>query len=328
MQTKTLDEILTEEGLLFDYDAKEDLEEAMPYIMERDNIAISLDANQKARVLSGRISQFKDKVHRITDGSLPNKIHNAASRFYKNLTGKEEATLIDNYNSIMTISTELQSSLGMLLKDYESEFERLDAIYRKQSLEIMYFIESKGKFLLRNSNHKNLLKETSSRLNKAKTPEGLSKDEIKYSDEKANIEFKMKKENGGMDIILSRIKNSIEIKNRLNEERFYHQDILNSYIEALSLCEKIVEFFGASVPLHISSTYLIRNAKELVNATDELYGLSQMLHTKTEEGLSFITNFNKNDVFAKAGRKLNSVFGKNNGDNFSTKSYVRGLLKP
>lgn len=323
MKQQTLDEQLKQEGFILNYDIPGE-EVIAPQELELDSIAIGIDVYKKSLELNSHVNQFKKKVHRITNGTIGSLIGNTAARLYRKIIKEEETSLLQDYNAIIAISSDLSESLGELLSIYKKGFDNIEVLHRKKSVELMDYVDSKQIGEEKKENYEKLKQGLEAMLHSKKAAPKLTKEELKYSDALKNVELTLGNVDAALSISASKINRSIEEKERLFEERQYHNNVLNAYVESYALSGDITEFLCATVPLHISSTYLIRNAKGLISSVDKLAELSSILSQKTQEGLLYVDKFNKQDAFPRNNR-INSRKHINN-QNFSTSKYVKGLL--
>jgi len=323
MKQQTLEEQLKQEGFILNYSIPGE-EVIAPQELELDSIAIGIDVHKKSLELDGYVKQFKKKVHRITNGSIGSLISNTATRLYKKIINKEETSLLQDYNDIVSISSDLSTSLSELLSIYKKGFDNIEVLHRKKSIELMDYVDSKQIGEEKKENYEKLRQGLEAMLRSKKATSKLTKEELKYSDALKNVELTLGNVDAALSISASKINRSITEKERLFEERQYHSDVLNAYVESYALSGDITEFLCATVPLHISSTYLVRNAKGLIGSVDKLAELSSILSQKTQEGLLYVNKFNKQDAFPKNNR-ANSRKHINN-QTFSTSNYVKGLL--
>jgi len=185
----------------------------------------------------------------------------------------------------------------------------------------MDYVGMKGQFDRKSEMNGSLKLEIGKKISGLKPKNGYpTLDEIKYGDAMANLELRAGAVNTVLSTISSKIERSRDDKKRLFEERRYHEGLLNAYIEAYSLCGDLLEMFGVTTGLHISSTYMIRNARGLIENTEKMHELSGHMHLKTHEGLMYISQFNrKGKSMGNMGRGPASV-------SFDTRSYIKGLL--
>lgn len=321
MRQQTLDEQLKQEGFILNYDIRGE-EVIAPQELELDSIAIGIDVHQKSLELNGHVEQFKKKVHRITNGSIGSFIGNAAARLYRKISKEEETSLMQDYNAIVAISSDLSASLSEFLLIYKKGFDNIEALHRKKSIELMDYINFKEIGEEKKKSYERLRQGLETMLHSKKNGQ-LTKEQLTYSDALKNVELAVGNVDAALSISANKIDRSVSEKERLFEERQYHSEVLNAYVEAHALSGDITEFFYATVPLHISSTYLVRNAKGLITSVDKLAELSSTLSQKTHEGLWYINKFNKQNAFPKNNRAKPR---NHSSQNFSTSNYVKGLL--
>lgn len=317
MEECTLDERIDSEGLAFDYG--QEVDALRIGRMEDDIVKMSFDVEKKAGVLLDRIGKFKTKVHRMVDGSVYNSVRNAIGRLFKD---DKETSLIEDYNGIITDSSRLHGELGNLLVLYKDGFGRVELLYRKKSIELMDYVDSREKCIAKQAVNGSLKQSLEKKLGEVKTDEGLSKSEIKYGDAMSNAGLRIVTLGYALDLANSKIRRSLEEKGSLMEERMYHNQMLSACVEAYSLCEEMMEYFAATLPLHISSACMVKNGKALIDATDRLYEISENLHEKTREGLGQIKEFN-------TGRngKNNDVKESKSSEKINVRSYIKGLIE-
>lgn len=221
--------------------------------IERENkeleeiIMLSEDINSKTGALTQRVHQYKSRVHRSKDDGILNKVYLAASKFYKNLRGVKEEPLSKEYGEITNDSIELSFSLDNLLALYKSQIRKLEGSCKQKDADIQDYAPMKNELLLENCKYKELLNEVVAKLDSIKTPDGLSKDEIKYSDAKSKIEFKIRCNESNTALLIKLIKQKIEIKGKLAREKEQqnkiscrYQDISLSYKKAAELLQSAI----------------------------------------------------------------------------------------
>ena len=217
------------------------------------------------------------------------------------------------------MSKEIHSELGTLLSAYSQGFSNLDALYNQRSVELVKYIGAKEKFRAQLDDKLKIKKALEEKLASIRTKDGLSLNEIKYSDALINVTSRLSDYNAGLNMESNSITRCTAEKKKLSEERLYHGGVLSTYVEAFSLCKGMIEFFDVTIPMYISSVSIVRNLSGLADTVDKIAGLSAALHAKTQEGLDYVSNFNE--------RNMPKLLQKgSNGRDFMPDDYINGLL--
>lgn len=217
-----------------------------------DLVMLSMDFDSKIASITQKAHQYNPRAHMLKDGLL-NKVYMAASKFYKTLRGIKRESLIEEYEEIANDSAELPSSFDNLLAVYETNISKLDGFYKQKDADILDYAAMKDEFLLENCKYNGLLNEVVAKLDCIKTHDGLSKDEIKYSDAKAKIEFKIRCNESNIALLMKLIKQKREIKDKLAREKEQQNEILCTYQDISLSCKKEVESLRAAITDKLSA---------------------------------------------------------------------------
>ena len=192
----------------------------------KESVMLDEEFGSRIKKLDRRLQQYVSRVNRLEDNSLLNKIYCTTSKIYNALRDVKEKPLSEEFNEIAKESTETLSQFERGLSIYESQIMKMDDFRKRKIAEISDYVCMRDEVLVEDCGNNELLEEITAKIESIKTPGGLSIDEIKYSDAKANLGFRIIDNKAKRTLLTSLIGHKIEFKNMAERDIEENTNIL------------------------------------------------------------------------------------------------------